>query len=101
MAGLDGVITKISPGAPEDRNLLILSMSDLNKPETLSLSLEESLKSLSEDKDFLLKDNVFTDDQLNKGIKIKQDEVEHIKSKCQIQKSMKLISVTEKIWVWM
>ncbi|CAD83293.1 glutamine synthetase [Candidatus Blochmanniella floridana] len=60
MAGIDGIINEIHPGNPVNKNLYTLS--DLEKEHTLytSQSLNESLQYLSEDYEFLIRNNVFS-----------------------------------------
>jgi len=80
MAGLDGIQNKISPGEPLDKDIYALSPEELANVPTTPGSLEESLKALEADRDFLLKGDVFTADVIEKWIEYKMDaEVNPIK----------------------
>ncbi|MGE5188770.1 MAG: type I glutamate--ammonia ligase [Gemmatimonadota bacterium] len=80
MAGLDGVQNKINPGEPLDKDIYALSPEELAEVPTTPGSLEESLKALSADHDFLLKGDVFTPDVIEKWIEYKMDaEVNPVK----------------------
>ena len=78
MAGLDGIQNKIHPGEAHDKNLYQLSRKELLDIKTVSSSLEESLKALSEDREFLKKGDVFTDDQIESYISLKMQEVREV-----------------------
>ncbi len=73
MAGLDGIQNKIHPGEPLDKDIYALSPEELAGVPTTPGSLEESLKSLEADHDFLLKGDVFTADVIEKWIDYKMD----------------------------
>jgi glutamine synthetase len=64
MAGLDGVLNKIDPGEPVDKNMYELSASELAKVPQVPGSLAEALGYLEKDHAFLLKGDVFTEDFL-------------------------------------
>jgi glutamine synthetase len=64
MAGLDGIEKKIHPGDPLEKDIYGLSPEELKDVPTLPGSLEESLRELEKDHDFLLKGDVFTKDVL-------------------------------------
>ncbi len=78
MAGLDGIQNKIHPGEAMEKNLYQLSEKELSGIKTVSTSLQESLTSLSEDREFLKKGGVFTDDQIDSYIKLKLAEVAEV-----------------------
>jgi glutamine synthetase len=71
MAGLDGIQNKIDPGDPLDKDIYALSPEELAGVPTTPGSLEESLKALEADHDFLLKGDVFTLDVIDKWIEYK------------------------------
>jgi glutamine synthetase len=75
MAGLDGIENKIHPGDPMDKDLYDLPAEELEGVPTVCASLSEALESLSADRDFLKKGDVFTDDQIDSYIALKQEEV--------------------------
>ncbi|KJR41632.1 l-glutamine synthetase [Candidatus Magnetoovum chiemensis] len=72
MAGLDGVENKIDPGEPLDKDLYDLEPEELASVPQMPGSLEESLKNLEQDYEFLLKGDVFTEDALMTWIKYKR-----------------------------
>lgn len=78
MAGLDGIENKIHPGDATEKNLYQLSAKELEGISTVSTSLQESLASLSEDREFLKKGGVFTDDQIDSYIQLKLSEVAEV-----------------------
>jgi glutamine synthetase len=73
MAGLDGVQNKIHPGEPLDKDIYALSPEELAGVPTTPGSLEESLRALEADHDFLMKGDVFTSDVIEKWIEYKMD----------------------------
>jgi glutamine synthetase len=78
MAGLDGIAKKIHPGEAMDKNLYDLPDDENLLIPKVSRSLEESLQALSEDREFLTKCNVFSDDEIDAYIKVKSEEAEEI-----------------------
>src|SRR6267142_757750 len=74
MAGLDGVLNKIDPGEPMDKNLYELPPEEHAKIPQMPGSLEESLNHLAEDHKFLLKGDVFTADFIEMWISHKRKE---------------------------
>jgi glutamine synthetase len=60
MAGLDGIENKIDPGEPLDRDIYDMSPEELQNVPSLPGSLEEALRALEGDHEFLLKGDVFT-----------------------------------------
>ncbi|QPJ63932.1 MAG: type I glutamate--ammonia ligase [Candidatus Nitrohelix vancouverensis] len=80
MAGLDGIENKIDPGEPLDKDIYALGPEELANIPTLPHSLEDSLKALEADHDFLLKGDVFTQDVVDKWIDYKMtNEVEQVR----------------------
>lgn len=73
MAGLDGVENKIDPGQPLDKDIYGLSAEELANIPSAPGSLEDSLKALQEDHEFLLKGDVFTQDVIDKWIEYKTE----------------------------
>ena len=76
MAGLDGIENKIHPGEAMDKNLYDLPPEELKDVPTVAGSLREALGALDEDRDFLKKGDVFTDDQIDAYIALKEEENE-------------------------
>lgn len=78
MAGLDGIENKIHPGDAMDKNLYDLPPEELTNVPTVSASLRESLQALSDDRDFLKKGDVFTDDQIDAYIELRKAEADRV-----------------------
>jgi glutamine synthetase len=74
MAALDGIQNKIDPGDPLDKDIYGLPPEELAQIPSAPGSLEEALAALDEDKAFLLKGDVFTEDVLEKWIEFKIDK---------------------------
>ena len=75
MAGLDGIKNKIDPGKPLDKNLYELSSEELKGIPTVAENLAEAVKALDEDRKFLTEGNVFSNDQIDGYIELKQEEI--------------------------
>lgn len=75
MAGIDGIINKISPGKAMDMNLYDLSAKELSKVPQVCSSLEMALEHLDRDRDFLKMGGVFSDCLIDSYIKLKMEEV--------------------------
>ncbi|HTG61029.1 MAG TPA: type I glutamate--ammonia ligase, partial [Terriglobia bacterium] len=79
MAGLDGIENKIDPGEPLDKDIYDLGPEELKKVPSLPGSLEESLRALEKDHDFLLKGDVFSEELLETWIDYKmKNEVQAV-----------------------
>ncbi|MGB0664957.1 MAG: glutamate--ammonia ligase [Pontibacterium sp.] len=78
MAGLDGIQNKIHPGDAADKDLYDLPAEEAAEIPQVAGSLEEALNALKEDREFLTKGGVFTDDMLDAFIALKQEEVERL-----------------------
>jgi glutamine synthetase len=74
MAGLDGVLNKIEPGEPLDKNIYELPPEELKKVPNVAGSLGEALDCLEKDHAFLLKGDVFTKDFIEMWISHKRKE---------------------------
>jgi glutamine synthetase len=74
MAGLDGITNKIHPGEAMDKNLYDLPPAELAKVPTVCGNLQEAIDSLRADHAFLLKGNVFSIDQIESYLALKQEE---------------------------
>ncbi len=79
LAGLDGVLNKIEPGEPMDKNMYELPPEDLKKIPQVPSSLGEALDLLEQDHEFLLKGDVFTTDFLEMWIAAKRKEVDALR----------------------
>lgn len=75
MAGLDGVINKIHPGDPADKDLYDLPPEEAATYPKVASSLEEALNALNEDREYLKVGGVFDDDTIDAYIKLKMEEV--------------------------
>lgn len=75
MAGLDGIANKIHPGEAMDKNLYDLPEEELADIPTVAHSLRVALDALSNDRAFLTKGGVFTDEQIDAYIALKKEEV--------------------------
>ena len=79
LAGLDGVLNKIEPGEPMDKNMYELPPEDLKKIPQVPSSLGEALDLLEKDHEFLLKGDVFTADFLEMWVAAKRKEVDALR----------------------
>ncbi len=75
MAGIDGIENKIHPGDPMDKNLYDLPPEELEGVPTVCGSLREAVEALDEGRDFLKKGDVFSDDQIDGYIELKEEEI--------------------------
>jgi glutamine synthetase len=71
MAGLDGIVNKIDPGDPLDKDLYDMPPEEAKNVPSTPASLEEALAALERDHGFLLKGDVFTEDVVNAWIEYK------------------------------
>jgi glutamine synthetase len=71
MAAIDGVLNKIDPGEPLDKDIYDLPPEELAKVPQAPGSLREALKALEADHEFLLKGDVFTHDVIETWIDYK------------------------------
>jgi glutamine synthetase len=71
MAGLDGVLNRIEPPDPVDKDLYDLPPEELAQVPQVPASLDEALKSLESDNAFLKAGGVFTDDLIETWISYK------------------------------
>jgi glutamine synthetase len=72
MAALDGIENRIDPGEPLDKDIYSLSPEELAGVPSTPGSLEEALKALEADHEFLLKGDVFTQDVIETWIEYKR-----------------------------
>ncbi|VAX04460.1 Glutamine synthetase type I [hydrothermal vent metagenome] len=79
MAGLDGIENKIHPGDAMDKDLYALPPEELKEVPTVAASLDEALEALDKNREFLKKGDVFSDDQIDAYIELKQAEIDTIK----------------------
>lgn len=79
MAGLDGVLNRIDPGEPLDKNIYELPPEEAERVPKVPASLGEALDCLEQDNEFLLRGDVFTKDFLNMWIETKRREHDAIR----------------------
>jgi glutamine synthetase len=72
MAGLDGILNKIDPGEPLDKDIYDLSPEEMSHVPSMPGSLEEALDCLENDHSFLVKGDVFTEELLETFINYKR-----------------------------
>ncbi len=74
MAGLDGIQNRIHPGEAMDKNLYDLPPAEMVNVPTVAGSLREALIALQDDRAFLTRGDVFSDDQIDAYIELKWEE---------------------------
>ena len=79
LAGLDGVLNKIDPGEPIDKNMYELPPEEHAKIPQILGSLDAAINALEKDHQFLLKGDVFTEDFIDMWISAKRKEHDAIR----------------------
>jgi len=79
MAGLDGIQNKIHPGDAMDKDLYDLPPEEEKAIPQVAVSFDEALKALDEDREFLTRGGVFTDDAIDGYIDLKMEEVTRLR----------------------
>ncbi len=72
MAGLDGIVNKIDPGEPLDKDIYDLSPEEMKCVPSMPGSLDEALDCLEDSHAFLLKGDVFTEELIESFIGYKR-----------------------------
>jgi glutamine synthetase len=72
MAGLDGVVNKIDPGEPLDKDIYDLSPEEMKNVPSMPASLDEALMCLEDDHAFLTKGDVFSEELIETFVSYKQ-----------------------------
>ena len=72
MAGLDGVLNRIEPGDPLDKDIYDLSPEEMKMVPSMPASLDEALVCLEDDHQFLLKGDVFSEELIETFIEYKR-----------------------------
>jgi glutamine synthetase len=72
MAGLDGIENKIDPGEPMEKDLYDLEAREAARVPTMPGSLDDALRNLERDHQFLLKGGVFTEDLIEAWVGYKR-----------------------------
>lgn len=75
MAGLDGIQNKIHPGDAMDKDLYDLPPEEEKQIPQVAFSFDEALAALNDDREFLTRGGVFTDDAIDGYIELKNEEV--------------------------
>jgi glutamine synthetase len=71
MAGIDGVVNKIDPGEPMERDIYHMSEKELKHIPQAPDNLEQAIHKLRKDSEFLKQGGVFTDDLIETWINYK------------------------------
>ena len=79
MAGLDGIQNKIHPGDAADKDLYDLPPEEEKNLPKVALSLEQALQALDQDREFLKRGGVFTDDMIDAYIALKMQDVQRLR----------------------
>lgn len=79
LAGLDGILNKISPGEARDYDLYDLSASEAARIPSVCHSLSQALDALQQDHAFLTVGGVFSDDFIKSYIDAKMLEVQRLR----------------------
>jgi glutamine synthetase len=74
LAGLDGIINRIDPGEPLDKDIYDMAPEELRNVPNTPATLAEALLALERDQDFLLRGNVFTQDVIETWIDYKMQK---------------------------
>src|SRR5207253_4084000 len=72
MAGMDGIVNKLNPGEPLDKDIYDLSPEEMKSVPSMPASLDEALSCLEDDHGFLLKGDVFTEELIETFIDYKR-----------------------------
>jgi glutamine synthetase len=79
LAGLDGIMNKIDPGAPIDKDLYDLPPEEERSIPTVCHALDQALEVLDKDREFLTAGGVFNDDLIDAYIDLKMKEVTRLR----------------------
>jgi glutamine synthetase len=79
LAGLDGILNKIHPGEPVDKDLYDLPPEEEKAIPTVCHALDMALDYLDKDREFLKAGGVFTDDMIDAYIKLKMEDVTRLR----------------------
>jgi glutamine synthetase len=72
MAGLDGIMNRINPGDPLDKDIYDLSPEEMKSVPSMPGTLDEALTCLEDDHGFLLRGDVFTEELIETFIDYKR-----------------------------
>ncbi len=74
MAGLDGILNKIDPGEPTNKDMYDLPPEEAAQIQNTPTSLDAVIDALENDHEFLLKGDVFSKDLIESYIEYKREE---------------------------
>ena len=72
MAGLDGIVNKIDPGEPLDKDIYDLSPEEMKQVPSMPATLDEALTCLEDDHAFLTKGDVFSEELIETFVSYKR-----------------------------
>jgi glutamine synthetase len=82
MAGLDGIQNRIDPGDPLDKDIYALSPEELKGVPSMPGFLDDALRALEEDHEFLLRGDVFSRDLIETWITYKREkEIDEVRTR--------------------
>ncbi|MGH8273108.1 MAG: type I glutamate--ammonia ligase, partial [Gammaproteobacteria bacterium] len=79
LAGLDGITNRLHPGEAMDKDLYDLPPEVSRDIPEVAYSLEEALKALDSDREFLTAGGVFDDDVLDAYIRLKEVDIQRLR----------------------
>jgi glutamine synthetase len=79
LAGVDGILNKIHPGDPMDKDLYDLPPEEEKDLKMVAFSLDEALEALDGDRDFLKAGDVFSDDLIDAYLELKNENVTRLR----------------------
>jgi glutamine synthetase len=79
MAGLDGIQNKIHPGDAMDKDLYDLPPEEEKAIPQVCHAFDQALKALDEDREFLTRGGVFTDDAIDGYIALKMEDIQRLR----------------------
>jgi glutamine synthetase len=79
LAGLDGILNKIHPGDPVDKDLYDLPPEEEKMIPTVCFALDQALDALDTDRGFLTASGVFSDDFIDSYIGLKMEEITRLR----------------------
>ncbi len=79
LAGLDGILNRIEPLDPVDKDLYELPPEEHAQVPTVPASLDRVLEALEADHEFLLAGDVFTPDLIETWIEMKREDIDAIR----------------------
>lgn len=79
LAGIDGILNKIDPGEPMDKDLYDLEPEEEKAIPKVAHSLEMALEALDKDRAFLLAGGVFSNETIDAYIELKMKDVTRLR----------------------